>query len=194
MVRWLSKNNNLFTTRNSRRKMIMLSTMMTVSLSVFIAVLMTTGTIKTSSSTNVNDIFAPRSSGYGVMVDWPLSPEFENHMQLITVNRGESVAIPVKVAGSTVPNDINMAVTLAAENIGKLNSEGKVEGEPPLVPPLGVTATFSQQVVNVRSGVTTNISLDVSASSHADTGTYLYEILGKVPGHNIGTAIYIRIA
>src|SRR3989442_629837 len=121
MVRWLSVNKKLSITRTSRGKMIMLSTIMTVALGVLIVALMTTGTIQTSSSTSVNDIFAPRSYGYGVSVDWPLSQEFDNHIQLVTVNRGESVTIPVKVAGSTVPSDINMAVMLAAENIGKLN-------------------------------------------------------------------------
>lgn len=185
---------NLFTKRTLKRKIVTASAISIIGFGIVMAALSMTGMFQASSNANVSNMGTQHALEYGVDVNWPLSPEFQNIIQVITVNRGGSVTVPVEVTGNSVPSGTSIPVNLVAVNIGKLNQTGQVQGEQPVVPPSGMKIAFSQPVVTVALGTKANMNMNVDVSPQTESGTYVFEILGKSTGREIGTTIYIRVA
>lgn len=187
--------NNIFPQKRTlKREAITVSAISIIGLGIVMAALSMTGMFQASSSANVSNMGTQHALEYGVDVNWPLSPEFQNIIQVITVNRGGSVTVPVEVTGHSVPSGTSIPLNLVAVNIGKLNQTGQVQGELPVVPPSGMKITFSQPVVTISSGTKTNLNMNVDMSPQTESGTYAFEILGKSTGREIGTTIYISVS
>lgn len=112
-----------------------------------VAALIATGAVEGSPGASEIGTGIEHALEYSVSVDWPLSPQYQNTVQLVTVYRGGSVSVPVQITGSATASGTGISVVLAAEDAGKLDDAGHVQGQPPFVPPQGVKITFSQPQV-----------------------------------------------
>jgi hypothetical protein len=137
---------------------------------------------------------------FHVFVDAPLNSP-DGAMQIITVQRGSSVTIPVHVEtiGKNIISNLTATGTLpiALQVIPDYKLDANLQpittkNAPAL--PTGVTATLSKANLDVTDTTQAVIDLTFTASPDAETGTFMQKIAGITPqGQKIGTVIYLQI-
>lgn len=122
-------------------------------------------------------------------------------MQIITVQRGSSVTIPVHVEtiGKNIISNLTasgtLPITLQVIPDFKLdaNMQPIITKDAPVLP-RGVTATLSKVHLDVTDTTQAVIDLTFTASPNAETGTFMQKIAGITPqGQKTGTVIYLQI-
>jgi len=189
----MSENNN----QSRRKKQFML-----VGVSAIAVVLVASFAISSlqQGSPAATALSQRRPIPFHVFVDAPLNSP-DGSMQIITVQRGSSVSIPVHIettgmnliSNLTASGKLPVAVQVIPDFKLDANRKPITTKDTPVLPN-GVTATLSKASLDVTDTTQAVIDLAFTASPNAETGMSMEKIAGITPqGQQIGTVIYLQI-
>ncbi|HXG06429.1 MAG TPA: hypothetical protein VNI77_03790 [Nitrososphaera sp.] len=135
-----------------------------------------------------------RAPAYKLEVDAPLNGP-NGAVQVITVERGSAVTVPVYVTGMHPAGNTNMPVRLVVELDAKLGNDGAPDGSVNLRADglQGLVAQFQKSTVNVNAGSNEEVDLPIHVNSQVPTGTYVLQLRGISQEYNVGTIIYLEV-
>ncbi|MEM4387233.1 MAG: hypothetical protein QXD90_03240 [Candidatus Nitrosocaldus sp.] len=126
-----------------------------------------------------------------VYAEWPLNGP-DGVIQVITVERGSSVRVPLHIIGTPWIEQESLPVKMVLYPGSKIGAG--IDTQPRLELPKGITATFEDDIVEVAKGKDTMTSVTFTAAIDAETGTWLQGIFVKLPtGQQGGTFVYLEV-
>lgn len=130
---------------------------------------------------------------FKLYVDAPLNGP-DGAVQIITVERGSSTTVPVKIQAGNSVGSVPVPIKLQVVPDAKLDEQFQPISAEEYSLPAGVSVSFIKTDLEVKNGVSHAVDLTFTVSSGAETGIFLEKIVGVTPqGQHIGTIIYLQV-
>ncbi|MEM4285664.1 MAG: hypothetical protein QXS98_05340 [Candidatus Nitrosocaldus sp.] len=178
---------------------ILILTITVISLSLIASVTyITAGNNNNNKVAEVNAVLQRHPIPFHIEIDMQ-DASFSDTMHIITVERGSSITVPVKLLGF---NHISKPIPIRMEVVAGNRLDDKLQpiSEPEYKLPQGLSVSSID--INIEKGVEHTVELTFTASKDAETGIFLLGIDGVIQqdiegivqqGQHIGTTVYLQI-